>query len=71
MRCRACGAEMILTTVVQDDTMGVPGLEHHTFICSKCCVTELRVVLTRHGREDDSEPMPPPFASRFCSSPGD
>ena len=25
MRCMACGAEMILTNVVQDETMAVPG----------------------------------------------
>jgi hypothetical protein len=55
MRCTACGVELILTNVVQD---GVPGVEHHTFICSDCHVTERRVVLTRHGREDDTEPMP-------------
>ena len=53
MRCTACGVELILTNVVQD---GVPGVEHHTFICSDCHVTERRVVLTRHGREDDSAP---------------
>jgi hypothetical protein len=56
MRCTACGAELILTSVVRDDA--VPGAEHHTFICSECHVTERRVVLMRHGREDDSEPMP-------------
>jgi hypothetical protein len=54
MRCTACGVELILTNVVQD---GVPGVEHHTFICSDCHVTERRVVLTRHGREDDTEPV--------------
>jgi hypothetical protein len=27
---------MILTNVVQDDTIGVPGFEHQTFMCSKC-----------------------------------
>jgi hypothetical protein len=58
MRCMTCGAEMILTTVAQDDTMAVRGFEHHTFICSECHVTERRVVFMRHGREDDAEPMP-------------
>jgi hypothetical protein len=35
MRCMACGAEMILTNVVQDETMAVPGFEHQTFMCSE------------------------------------
>jgi hypothetical protein len=56
MRCTACSAEMmVLTNVVRD---AVPGVEHHTFICSACHTTERRVVFTRHGREDDSEPIP-------------
>jgi len=57
MRCTACGAEVILTNVVPDDTM-VRGFEHHTFICLACHVAAHRVVFTRHGREDDSEPVP-------------
>ena len=57
MRCSACGAELILTTVVPDDTARVRGCEHHTFICSGCQVTKRRLVFTRHGREDDSVPM--------------
>ena len=56
MRCTACGGELILTNVAQDD---VPGVEHHTFICPECHVTERRVLLMRHGREDESAPMPP------------
>jgi hypothetical protein len=55
MRCTACGAELILTNVVRD---AVPGVEHHTFICSDCRGTERRVVLMKHGREDDTGPMP-------------
>jgi hypothetical protein len=56
MHCKACGAElMVLTNVVRDT---VPGVEHHTFICSACHVTERRVVFTRHGREDDSALTP-------------
>ena len=46
---------MILTQVLPDT---VPGVEHHTFICSECHVTENRVVFTRHGREDDTGPLP-------------
>ena len=30
MRCLACGAEMHLMHVIQDDTMPVPGYEHRT-----------------------------------------
>ena len=55
MRCTACGAELILMKVVPD---AVPGFEHHTFICSDCHTTELRVVFTRHGRESDAEHAP-------------
>jgi hypothetical protein len=55
MRCTACGAELILSNVARD---AVPGVEHHTFICSECHVTERRVVLMRHGREDDTKPVP-------------
>jgi hypothetical protein len=54
MRCTACGAELILTNVVRD---AAPGVEHHTFICSECRVTERRVAFMRHGREDDTTPM--------------
>jgi hypothetical protein len=54
MRCNACGAELVLTNVVQI----VLGVEHHNFICSECRVTQRRVVFTKHGREDDSAPIP-------------
>lgn len=57
MRCSACGAELILTTVVPDDTARVRGCEYHTFICSGCQVTNCRLVFTIHGREDKSVPM--------------
>ena len=58
MRCKACGAELILSAVVPDDTAPVRGVEHHTFICSECHVTERRVVFIKDGREADSPPMP-------------
>ena len=58
MRCTACGAELVLTQVVPDATTAVRGFEHHTFICSACHVTEHRMLLMRHGREDDGESMP-------------
>src|SRR3984893_6478296 len=58
MRCMACGAEMILTNVVQDDTIGVPGFEHQTFMCSECHDLERRFVFTKQDRDGDGEPMP-------------
>ena len=57
MRCTACGAELILTNVTPDDTLAVCGVEHHTFVCSECHVTEHRVVFIKGGRETDSAPM--------------
>ena len=65
MRCTACGAELILTNVVPDDTLAVRGVEHHTFICSGCHVTEHRVVFIKGGRETDSPPMPMQVAQRI------
>src|ERR1700738_1064835 len=58
MRCMACGAEMILTNVVQDDTIGVPGFEHRTFMCSECHDLERRFVFTKQDRDGDGEPLP-------------
>jgi hypothetical protein len=49
---------MILMSVVRDDTMPVPGFEHHSFMCSACHDVERRLMFTRHGRESDTEPMP-------------
>jgi hypothetical protein len=54
----ACGGEMILMNVVHDDTMAVPGFEHHTFTCSVCEDTEQRLVFTKNSRESDAEPTP-------------
>jgi hypothetical protein len=77
MRCMACGAEMILMNVAPDDTMTVPGFEHHTFRCSDCHDVERRLVFTRRGRETDAEQMPvhkaPPIvptANEPASAPG-
>jgi hypothetical protein len=69
MRCTACGSELILTSVVPDDTARFRGCEHHTFICSGCHVTERRVIFTRHGREDDSVPVPAEAARRMPRLP--
>ena len=58
MRCMACGAEMILVNVRQDDTMAVPGFEHQTFRCSECQDLEQRLVFTKQDREDNSGLVP-------------
>ena len=47
MRCMACGAEMLLMKVVEDDTMAVSGFEHHTFMCSGCGDVEGRLIFNR------------------------
>jgi hypothetical protein len=49
---------MILTNVVQDDTIGVPGFEHRTFMCSECHDLERRFVFTKQDRDGDGEPKP-------------
>jgi hypothetical protein len=49
MRCLTCGAEMRLERVAADDSMPVPGFEHHTFICSACGDIERRRILNRQG----------------------
>jgi hypothetical protein len=69
MRCTACGAELILTNVVPDDTVAARGVENHTFICSACHVTEHRVVLIKDGREADGPPMPMQAARRVRRAP--
>jgi len=56
MHCKACGAELVLTSVVPDQ--GVLNCEHHTFICAECHVAERRAVFIRNGREYDSRPAP-------------
>ena len=65
MRCTACGAELILTNVVPDDTVAARGVEHHTFICCGCHVTERRIVFIKDGRETDTPPMPMQAAPRI------
>ena len=54
MHCTVCGSELILTNVVSDDTAGLRGVEHHTFVCSACHVTERKLVFIKDGREADS-----------------
>jgi hypothetical protein len=56
MRCMACGGEMTLVSVVNEDTMPVPGFEQHTFTCSECHDTERRLVFAKRGGHGDTEP---------------
>ena len=56
MRCIACGDEMILTNVAQDNRGSAHGYEHHTFSCSKCREINQRLVFMKHGRECDINP---------------
>jgi hypothetical protein len=58
MRCMVCAAEMILIKAVSDDTMAVPGFEHHTFMCPACHDVESRLVFARHDRDIGTEHMP-------------
>ena len=58
MRCLACGAEMQMMHVVQDDTMWVPGYEHRTFMCSACGDIERRLVFARDIGQSPTEPVP-------------
>jgi hypothetical protein len=58
MRCLVCGAEMRLEQVARDDSMSVPGFEHHTFMCSACGDTEQRYVFTRHEGQSRTGPAP-------------
>ena len=62
MRCMACGGEMILISAIQDDTMAVPGFEHHTFRCSKCEDEERRLVFRKHERKGNIKPVAIPEA---------
>jgi hypothetical protein len=42
-----CGAEMRVMEVVPDDTLEVPGYEHHTLQCTACNDVEQRLVFSR------------------------
>ena len=59
MRCLACGAEMHLMHVVQDDTVAVRGFERHTHICSACGEVEPRLVFTRPVEPSHTKPVAP------------
>ena len=57
MRCMACGSEMVLMQSVRDETMPVPGFEHHTFMCSDCQDVEQRLVFVKPSEQVDPEPV--------------
>jgi hypothetical protein len=56
MRCMVCGGEMRLVQTVPDETMTVPGFEHHTLNCPSCHDEERRLVFIRQP-----EPLSPPI----------
>jgi hypothetical protein len=71
MRCMACGEEMRLVQVVPDDTMPVPGYEHHTLACPGCHDVERRLVFSRDLEPVPFEPRPlPPVALRAEAAAG-
>jgi hypothetical protein len=71
MRCLACGAEMQLMHVVQDDTMWVPGYEHRTFMCSACGDIERRLVFARDIGQRHTEPVSVQTAPPILPAPTD
>jgi hypothetical protein len=67
----ACGEEMRLVQVVPDDTMPVPGYEHHTLACPGCHDVERRLVFSRDLEPIPFEPRPlPPAALRAEATAG-
>ena len=71
MRCLACGAEMHLMHVVQDETMLVPGYEHRTFMCSACGDIERRLVFARDIGQSPTEPVSVHTAPPISPAPTD
>jgi len=55
MRCMACGAEMILIKVIEDESMAVPGFERHAFMCSACPETENRLVFNKDAKSRQAQ----------------
>ena len=58
MRCMACGGEMVLMNVIEDQTMAASGFERRTFMCSKCGDIERRLAFNKHSGERDPETAP-------------
>jgi hypothetical protein len=63
MRCMVCGEEMQLVQSVPDETMLVPGFEHHKLVCPCCHDEERRLVFIRHPA-----PLSPPMAAEGTGS---
>ena len=49
---------MLLMQTVQDETMPVPGFEHHTFMCSSCHDVEHRLAFAKPGEQPRPEAVP-------------
>ena len=63
MRCMVCGEEMELVQSVPDETMLVPGFEHHKLVCPCCHDEERRLVFIRHPA-----PLSPPMEAEGSGS---
>jgi hypothetical protein len=50
---------MLLMKIVPDDTMAVPGFEHHTFMCSACYDVERRLVFRKPAEAVPVHAAPP------------
>jgi hypothetical protein len=59
-----CGEEMRLVQTVPDETMSVPGFEHHILNCPSCHDEERRLVFIRQP-----EPSTPPIQPEPSSPP--
>jgi hypothetical protein len=64
---------MVLVKVVPDDTMAVPGFEHHTFMCSDCSDIERRLVFNKQFEASESEHIvhQPPVPERIAAESGE
>jgi hypothetical protein len=49
---------MLLMQTVQDETMPVPGFEHHTFMCSSCHDVEQRLTFAKPREQPNPEAVP-------------
>src|SRR5262245_25421066 len=74
MRCVTCGAEMILVSVVPDETMIVSGFERYTMQCLGCGETEQRFLFkgasggaaqteAQPAIAEEAAPPPPPASA--------
>jgi hypothetical protein len=49
---------MLLMQTVQDETMPVPGFEHHTFMCSSCHDVEHRLAFAKPSEQPSPKAVP-------------